>query len=544
RDSTSWVNTELANRNKDHFADRNLDSGFRYDRGTILAHTAYLMAAGGVHQRTSRTPTLIPVYSIGKESRGGLDIYKAARIWYRALTWYFSTHGALTGIPTNDENTFRTLRNGCVSAAIDIYGTGSKEHLTTVLAFYASGLHPVGTNYGADVTFLRWGADWWLSKPYVGITSPDWSSVDLFINNGGTSEWNAQINILDSAGNPTQFENKVYCRVRNIGDQAATSIQIQFFYAKVGTAPSSWLPVTDKNGVTQTLTIATLTAGQSNFPDSSQNSPPASASIKWYIPPLATDETIDHFCLKAVATSTNDINPNNNEVQSNIAYAPTPGAAGFAMRLLVGNPRKETSIPLDLKIISSLPRKWKVNISHAQEKIILKPKEQRPLEIRIIKPTNTTDILEPPFDGDITGNIYGELSGTITGSLTNAKFDNDKLTGRISGTVMDIGTLEGKFQGKIDTKTAEITGSISARYYCKGSAQPKQYCIHLEGCLRPYRRIDISQWLEGQPLGGVTIQIQTPIPKGKCISLLPPTETKVKRPIKNKPLKKSRTTRK
>ena len=158
RDANSWENMSgpfpngLGNSNKDHFDDRNLNGGGRYDRGTILAHAAYLMAAGGVHQRASRSPVLIPVYSLGKESRGGLDVYKAARIWYRAVTWYFSTHGALLAIPANDENTFRTLRNACVSAAIDIYGFNSAEHRTTVLAFYSVGLH-------AAIQQLRPGRD-------------------------------------------------------------------------------------------------------------------------------------------------------------------------------------------------------------------------------------------------------------------------------------------------------------------------------------------------------------------------------------------------
>jgi Zn-dependent metalloprotease len=113
-----------ANKN-DHFDDRNSNPG-RYERGTILAHCAYLMGQRGVHQRASRTPVLIPVYSLGRQTAGGIDLLKAARIWYRAITFYFSTHGALTGIPTSDENTFRTIRNGCVRAAIDYYGTGSR----------------------------------------------------------------------------------------------------------------------------------------------------------------------------------------------------------------------------------------------------------------------------------------------------------------------------------------------------------------------------------------------------------------------------------
>ena len=131
----------------DHFDDRNniTGSGARYFRGDILAHAAYLMAQGGIHQRASRTPALIPVKGLGNETLSGLDVYKAARIIYRAYTHYLSNIGASTGLPANDENVFRTIRNGCVSAAIDLYGAGSSEHKTTVLAWYAVGLQPTAT---------------------------------------------------------------------------------------------------------------------------------------------------------------------------------------------------------------------------------------------------------------------------------------------------------------------------------------------------------------------------------------------------------------
>ncbi len=71
--------------------------------------------------------------------------------------------------------------------------------------------------------------------------------------------------------------------------------------------------------------------------------------MKWYIPPLAAGETVDHFCLKAVVTSDNDVNTYNNEVQSNIAYAPyTPGTP-FRLPFIVTNPLDE-EIALELKV--------------------------------------------------------------------------------------------------------------------------------------------------------------------------------------------------
>ena len=304
----------FANKNKDHFGDRNSTSTHAecYDRGTILAHCAYLMGKGGVHERSSRKPELIPVRYLGREL--GTKVLKAARIWYSALTYYSGTFGAVTGIPDNDEKTFRKLRESCISAAKAIYKENSYEYKTTVLAFYAVGLHP--TSYGADVAFLTWGADWYMSRPHIGILSPDWSSMDLFINNGGKSEWNAKINVPDASGKPTKFENNVYCRVRNIGDKAAKNIKVKFSYAPFGTGiTSTWKPMKDKSGIDQNLDIANLDPGSSNFPDSDQNTPPTVASVKWCIPPLAAGESVNHFCIKAEATCTDDVNNHNNVVQ-------------------------------------------------------------------------------------------------------------------------------------------------------------------------------------------------------------------------------------
>lgn len=532
RDPNSWSNRTgtfpcgLSNHNKDHFADRNLDAGFRYDRGTILAHCAYLMGPGGVHQRASRTPALIPVYAMGRQTVGGKNVLKAARIWYRALSYYFSTHGVLTGVPTNDENTFRTLRDACVSSAIDLYGSGSLEHLTTILAFYAVGLHPTGTNYGADVTFLRWGTEWRLSRPYLGgihSTCSNWSSLDLFINNGGTSEWNALINVTTPTG-PTQFENTVYCRVRNVGDQDALNVQVQFYYAKAGTAVWTWLPVTDKDGNVQTLNAGTLSAGQSTFSEANQNAPPASAGVKWYIPPLAAGETVHHYCLKAVVSSSNDVNTFNNEVQSNIAYtAYTPGSP-LHMWFMAGNPTKRR-IPLELAVHPTLPKEWKASLDGAARDVRLNPGEERAVAITLDMPPGADRQLEPPFDGELKGQLYGSMSAPFTGALTRVKWDGNRLRGLLTANIADLGQLVGAFDGRVDVSSATVKGRVLGSFQCSGRDSVQQMCAGVEACLRPLRRVDISQLVDGVPFGGITIQVQVPTP---CAEALPPTDTRVR----------------
>lgn len=520
RDTTAYD----SNKN-DHFGDRNIRTGF-YDRGTILAHCAYLLGKGGVHQRSARTPALIPVYSLGRQTVGGKDMPKAARIWYRGLSHYFSTHGALTGLPANDENSFRTLRDGCVSAAIDLYGSGSAEHLNTVLAFYAVGLHPTTASYGADVTFLRWGVSWDLSRNYVGLTCGNYQSLDLFVNDGGTSEWNALINVVDpSTGNPTQYENTVYCRVRNVGDQAANNVQVQFYYAKAGTAIWSWLPITDKDGTVQTLNLGTLGAGLSNFPDSDQNSPPASASIKWHIPPLAAGDTVNHFCIKAVVAASNDGNPHNNEVQSNIAYTAYSPAAPARATFVAGNPFQNREIPVALKLEAVLPERWKAVIDEDFGGVYLKPGEARTFTVRVHMPPGADARLEPPFDGHLDGHLYGDVAGRFIGSLSDIALEGTGIRGRFAAQLPHVGPLVGTFTGIIDLSTGQVKGKVIGSYPCANV--DKSGCFGVEACLRPSRRVDVSQWDGADLIGGVTLQIQLPLKHGPCAREFPPTNTRV-----------------
>lgn len=515
----------------DHFDDRGVcaddNTACFYRRGTILAHCAYLMGMGGVHQRSSRSPALIPVYGLGRQTVGGKDFLKAARIWYRAVTYYFSTHGALTGIPAKDESAFRTLRDGCVSAAIDLYGSGSLEHRNTVLAFYAVGLHPTTESYGADVTFLRWGISWDLSRNYIGMTCGDYQSLDLFVNNGGVSEWNAKINVIDPAtGSPTEYENQVYCRVRNVGDQQANDVNVQFFYAKAGTAIWSWEQVVDKNGTAQTLNIGTLAAGQSSFSDSDQNAPPGAAGIKWCIPPLAPGETVDHFCLKAVVSSSNDVNPHNNEVQTNVQYtafsAPSPAGSSFA----IGNPFDDREIAVDLRLKSVLPKGWELGLRESLKGVWLKPGETRICSVRISIPPGADAMLEPPLDGSLEGHLFGDISGPFVGSLTDASLVGTSISGRLSARLPHIGSIVATLTGTIDVSTGRVTGKATGIRNCQGD--DRRFCIGLEGCLRPWRRVEISQWDGKELLGGVTVQVQIPLKlRGPCASALPPTDTRV-----------------
>jgi Zn-dependent metalloprotease len=314
RDPKSWGNQpglfpcSTGNNHLDHFDDRNLFHD-QYDRGTILAHCAYLMGPGGIHERGGRTPVLIPVPGLGREVINGKSVYKAARIWYRALTTYFAAKVSRTGDPSKDEKMFPAFRDICVNSAGDLYGEGSIEQQTTALAFYAVGLQPDETSYGPDVTAVRAAQDWIGSQPHLGGLygdAPLEKSLDLFINNGGRpSGWTAKVNVLGTGGPPPAVENTVYCRVRSVGDQAAANVQVDFFYAKAEAEPPVWMPVVDKGGAPQSLVIGTLAPGVLTFPDTraDQDNPPAGAGVEWAIPALSQAEADNGLLLKAVVSS-------------------------------------------------------------------------------------------------------------------------------------------------------------------------------------------------------------------------------------------------
>ena len=511
----------------DHFDDRNnatnLGTGEYYDHGTILAHCAYLIGKGGVHERATRNPQLIPVYSLGRETVNGINLPKAARVWYRALTTYSNTLGALTGNLVADQSSFRTLRDGCVNSAEDLFGTGSLEQCNTILAFYAAGLHTDGVDYGADVTFLRWGIAWDLSRSYVGLNSPDYASLDLFINNNGTSEWNAIINVIDPSTNiPTDYENMIYCRVRNVGDKDALNVEVEFDYTKIGTATVNWQPVLDKNGVPQKLNLGTLGAGQSNFPDSDQNSPPAAARVKWCIPPLAAGENVHHFCLRAKVKASNDVNPHNNDVQSNIVYSDYSPPTPAGVKILAGNPNLEKSIPVDLRINAQLPEDWEIRIKGIKEGDRLKPGEERLFEVVINVPIQEEEELTAPLDGDFRGELLGETKIAFDGSLTKTVMEGKKLRGRFSTLLPKIGTVSGPFEGTINLRTGWVKGFLLTTPKRAGSKPIEQ---EFRGRLRPWRRAEVSQWAGEEHIGGVSIQLQVPWRRGRFSHKLPPTKT-------------------
>lgn len=488
---------------KDHWADRDTDEGNAYPRGMILAHCAYLLDQGGVHQRAGRTPELIPVHPLGTEDIGGVQASVTARIWYRMMATRFATVE-----PYDTEESFEKIRTECVASAVDLYGSDSDQHRAVVQAFYAVGLHPAGETYGADVTALRWGASWKFSIPYLGISTPSWSSVDLFINNGGTSEWNAIINV---EGSDELVENSVYCRVRNIGDQSASSVHVTFEYAKYGTAPVVWTAMEDAEGNVQTLDIPSLAAGESNFSMAEQNTPPDTARVMWSIPPHAPDEEVDHYCIRASITASNDVNPQNKNVQSNVAYFAMVGMKVHSMGFHIGNPKKKP-MRARLRLTHNFPEGWVINIRENLDNILLSPMTEQVVHLDVTRPEGTSDDddtrCSPPYDGEIQGKVWGCISGHVSGTLTQTSALGSHLQGHIAVKVAGSCTLiVGRFTGRFNCHKGTLTGTIVGAHSCCDGI--KKVCIPFDGTVRPIRRIEIEQFDGNEVLGGVSFQLRS-----------------------------------
>jgi len=545
RDPSSWENCpglypcSLQHSNKDHFADRFMDMTLppgdwadraqAYNHGTILAHCAYLMGQGGVHQRLTRMPALIPVDGLGYELRGGLSVLKAARIWYQTLVDKLAAYvGVQTGNVHADANICPAVGGGCESAAAQHFGTGSVEHRTAALAVYAVGLQESGTSYGADVTFLRWGWAWRYSRRYLGgiyPNAPDWASLDLFVNNGGgPSGWTA---VIDPGTLTNPPENQVYCRVRNVGDLDAVGVTVNFWYAKISAVAGPWTPVTDKNGVVQTLAIGTLGAGRMTFGDAQadQDAPPASAMIKWWIP-LAPGEVVDHFCLKAVVASTNDVNPYNNEVQSNIAYLPYAPGLSRSLRF-----RNEAILrypgPFETVLDVALPHRWRVSGPTPDPRP--DGSEGHSVSLRIEMPEDARGRIEAPFDGEVVGRLTGSLSGEVHGALTAVTGEPEHLKGRIALALAELGTVLGSFTGRLDPHTAAVGGRVAGVFQNAATGRGDIVGVWIEGRLEPWRRINVSQRVEGRTVGGLTVQIYGAVPG----TLEPATEPAARREASN-----------
>jgi hypothetical protein len=103
-----------------------------------------------------------------------------------------------------------------------------------------------------------------------------------------------------------------------------------------------------------------------------------------------------------------------------------------------------------------------------------------------------------------------------------------QFTAQVAINIEDGANLSGRLTGILYLATARFEGKVAGviqRPLGKGSSKIE---VQIQGCLRPDRIVNVGQYHGKQPVGGVSFQIQVPLPAGTCFEVLPPTDTLVK----------------
>jgi hypothetical protein len=70
--------------------------------------------------------------------------------------------------------------------------------------------------------------------------------------------------------------------------------------------------------------------------------------------------------------------------------------------------------------------------------------------------------------------------------------------------------ITGSFEGRLRILTLKIKGWIIGVLQSPGKDNDERTSLCIKGCLRPWRRVDISQVVKDQAIGGITVQVPSP----------------------------------
>jgi hypothetical protein len=280
----------------------------------------------------------------------------------------------------------------------------------------------------ADPQILPWGAA-------LGNVPPLWQTVDIWVDNDGDCMPAAagqpgcnepdDTSTADVDAEPTRgLSNNLYARIRNLGDTAATGVQVRFEYAPFGVAlpTRTWALI---GTATADLAAAGDSAGNDvkitsvawDLSDLSFNNAGA-----WDIPSTSTVETLadfTHFCVRVTLSFTGDGNTDNNLAQNNFGDIPAT-ASGRTMRFIIGNPFEESHAGR-FRFAGKLPEGWSVEFPglDLDKNIQLKPGEIRWVEAKLKRPATTVHLakdvlvdLSLEYDGKKAGGISVRLASS------------------------------------------------------------------------------------------------------------------------------------
>ena len=501
----------------DHYDDRDAAKD-SYFHSTLLSHVAFLVGQGGVHQRANRDVTLIPVQGIGLE--------RAAEIFLHALTQYYDT------LPANlAEPTLLEAARLLLDAAEAVSGSKrTKEYAMVRRALYAVGLYPYDSTharvrYGGEACMLPWTYDWRHSRPYLGLPDLRWRSPDLFVNNGGTAHEDPVVG----------QENRLFARVRNIGDEDLSGVRVRFSFAPLGTnipeSLSHWRPCLDASGDPCVLEIASLSAGSVNITD--VDNPPGDQAVSWYLDPAHVTSEVDSFCLRAVVEcwAPNHDHDWDASVQTAVRHVSVRPSSPVDLNLQIHN-QEWTPLRVDIRVESTLPSEYRVRYDGPVplRRTFVARGEPRDTRWRLTVPRRRPERLEPPYDGRLAGAVSGGITGFLDGQLSLVRASREprafflrsptvELVGMLAGTIEQEGdqvTIIGRFAGVVDLSTAAASGRFRGTATCKDGRSWPGIELGIDGCLQPLRAVHLTQLVGGEPVGGTTIHLKTPRLRGEC----------------------------
>lgn len=280
----------------------------------------------------------------------------------------------------------------------------------------------------ADPQILPWGAA-------LGNVPPLWQTVDIWVDNDGdcmpAAAGQPGCNEPDDSGTPAVdaeptrgLSNTLFARIRNLGDIAATGVQVRFEYAPfgvalptrtwalIGTATADLAAAGDSSGNDVRITSVTWDLSDLTFNNGGA----------WDIPSTTTVETLadfTHFCVRVTLTFTGDGNSDNNVAQNNFGDIPAT-ASGRTMRFLMGNPSNEKR-EAQFRFSGQLPEGWSANLIglDLNKPIMLEPGEIRWVELNMSRPAGTV-ALDKDATVDFSLAYSGELAGGISIRLAKA----------------------------------------------------------------------------------------------------------------------------
>lgn len=517
------------------------DPASMYDIGTILAHAAFLMDAGGVHfgrhPATTITP-LIPVRGLGSTlvpatGTSRRQVSRTARIFFHALAYDLQ----LPGSAIDGEDVLLRFADACVRAAEKL----DPEALPVLrLALHAVGLEPPSSQpapidregdagaYGRHVTALSFGRDFQWSEPHVSEVFPGWytrwSSPDLFLWN----EDGGRAPILD-------HENRVYCRVRNVGGRDA-DVRVMLEWGRLGTVVDAWSPIA-------AFDIDGLSAGAPSFPD--DDTPPAAGALaRWPAfaawRPVANLASGQPVALRAtLLPKQGDVSPQDKIIESRVAVVrvDSPGALELPF---VAEPAG-TRLGEPVVDATSLPSSWTVTVKGTSV-----PREH---VLSITIPDDGLQRLESPVDGVVRGTLampndaprplvatFRETHADATGPTASRFFPEllkkwatqlssprlllrgrnieGLLGGRLATGDGTLTIVRGRFLGLLDVETGELEGDLWGQLDGGAGARVTSIvAVHLRGSLSPRRVVEIAQSDgDGAPIGGFSVELVLPPP--------------------------------